>query len=64
MHWAKGNSISRSWRGSLRRAAAAGLVTGWVDRRGRPYPAVFTAPTVQAGDLVGVVDLLLRLPER
>ncbi len=44
-------------------AAAAGLVTGWVDRGGRPYPAVFTAPTVQAGDLVGVVDRLLDLPE-
>ena len=44
-------------------AAAAGLVTGWVDRTGRPCPAVFTSPVVRAGDLAGVVAGLLALPE-
>lgn len=42
-------------------AATAGLVTGWVDRVGRGYPATFAAPTVAADDLVGVVDGLLAL---
>lgn len=43
-------------------AASAGLVTGWVDRAERGYPAVFTVPTVQGPDLTRVVDLLLALP--
>ncbi|MDA8046168.1 MAG: haloacid dehalogenase type II [Actinomycetota bacterium] len=42
-------------------AYSAGLVTGWVDRGGRPYPAVFARPTVQAADITGVVDGLLDL---
>lgn len=42
-------------------AASAGLVTGWVDRTGRSYPSVFAPPSVQARDLVGVVDGLLAL---
>lgn len=43
-------------------AATAGLLTGWVDRSGRAYPAIFAAPTVTATDLVGVVEGLLALP--
>lgn len=46
----------------LHGASAAGLETGWVDRVGRPYPAVFTPPTVRARSLPGVVDGLLALP--
>ncbi len=45
----------------LHGAAAAGLVTGWVDRTGTRYPIVFTAPTVRDRDLVGVVTRLLAL---
>lgn len=45
-------------------AAHAGLVTGWVDRAGRRYPTIFTAPSVQARDLTQVVELLLALPQR
>ena len=44
-------------------AGSAGLVTGWVDRAGRAYPATFTPPTVQGRDLTQVVDLLLALPQ-
>jgi len=43
-------------------ASSAGLSTGWVDRRARPYPVVFTPPTVRAPDLPGVVERLLALP--
>ncbi len=35
----------------LHGAAAAGMLTGWVNRNGTPYPGVFTAPTLRAGDL-------------
>ncbi len=48
----------------LHGAAGAGLVTGWVNRSGRTYPAVFTHPHVQARSLDGVVEQLLGLPER
>jgi 2-haloacid dehalogenase len=43
-------------------AASAGLVSAWVNRTGRPHPAVFAAPVVQADDLVGAVDRLLSRP--
>lgn len=33
-------------------AARAGLRTGWLNRKGVPYPSYFTAPHVQASDLV------------
>lgn len=32
-------------------AARAGLRTGWINRRGTPYPSYFSAPDVQAPDL-------------
>ncbi|MDA8044230.1 MAG: haloacid dehalogenase type II [Actinomycetota bacterium] len=42
-------------------AATAGLLSGWANRTGRPYPAVFTPPTVTGPDLAGVVEQLLAL---
>jgi 2-haloacid dehalogenase len=45
----------------LHGAASAGLTTGWVNRDGRHYPAVFRAPLVQSTDLDGVVERLLDL---
>lgn len=45
----------------LHGAASAGLTTGWVDRVGTRYPAVFRVPTVQSTDLEGVVERLLTL---
>ena len=44
----------------LHGAACAGLTTGWVNRDGRQYPAVFRAPSVQSTDLEGVVERLLH----
>lgn len=43
----------------LNGAAAAGCVTGWVNRTGRTYPSVFRSPTVSAPDVQGVVQALL-----
>ncbi len=45
----------------LHGAAAAGLVTGWARRGRRSFPPVFRRPTVEAADLVGVIELLLGL---
>lgn len=45
-------------------AARAGLVSAWVNRAGRAFPAIFTAPAVDGPDLVAVVQALLALPER
>lgn len=42
-------------------AACAGLMTGWVNRVGRPFPAAFREPLVQSRDLDGVVVRLLAL---
>ncbi len=47
----------------LHGAATAGLVTGWVNRGGGPYPEVFSRPHVEAPSLDGAVYQLLRLPE-
>lgn len=35
-------------------AAAAGLRTAWVDRRGTPWPAAFPEPGVRVGELAGL----------
>lgn len=48
----------------LHGAPSAGLVTGWVNRTGRTFPAVFAHPHVQAPSLDGVVERLLALPGR
>lgn len=45
----------------LHGAAAAGLVTGWVNRDGRGYPSVFRPPAVEAANLDAVVAGLLGL---
>jgi 2-haloacid dehalogenase len=37
-------------------AKCAGLRAAWLDRHGEPYPDVFTAPDVTAGDLPAVAD--------
>jgi 2-haloacid dehalogenase len=47
----------------LHGAAAAGLVTAWVNRSGRAFPATFTFPHVQGPDLVAAVERLLALPD-
>ena len=39
-------------------AARAGLRTGWLNRKGARYPSYFTAPDVEAGDLVELAGLL------
>ncbi len=46
----------------LHGASRAGLVTGWVNRHGRPYPSTFDPPDVEGADLLEVVDKLLALP--
>ena len=43
----------------LHGAAAVGMTTGYVDRLGTPWPAVFTQPDVTATDLPGVAHGLL-----
>lgn len=48
----------------LHGAASAGLVTGWVNRGGRAYPSAFVRPNVEERSLDGVVERLLRLPDR
>ena len=48
----------------LHGAAVSGLVTGWVNRTGRSFPAVFNHPHLQAPSLDVVVTKLLDLPER
>jgi 2-haloacid dehalogenase len=40
-------------------AKQAGLRGAWLDRGGRPYPSVFTAPDVTAHDLPALVDRLV-----
>lgn len=42
----------------LQGAAAAGMTTGWVDRRGTPWPDVFEPPDVTAPDLPSVARAL------
>ncbi|MDE3203720.1 MAG: haloacid dehalogenase type II [Acidobacteriota bacterium] len=42
-------------------ASAAGLLSGWVNRARRPYPKLFTPPTVTGPDLVSVVERLVAL---
>lgn len=39
-------------------AARAGLRTGWLNRKGVRYPTYFTAPDVEAGDLVQLAQQL------
>jgi 2-haloacid dehalogenase len=39
-------------------AARAGLRTGWLNRGGSRYPGYFTAPDVEAADLVGLARAL------
>ena len=43
----------------LHGAASVGMATGYVDRRGTPWPAIFTRPTVTATTLPGVARGLL-----
>lgn len=43
----------------LNGAAAVGMGTGWVDRRGTPWPGVFTAPVVRGATLEQVAAALL-----
>jgi 2-haloacid dehalogenase len=43
----------------LRGAHTAGLRAGWVNRRGEPWPEVFTPPDVTGRDLPSVVTDLL-----
>ena len=43
----------------LHGAAAVGMATGWVDRRGAPWPSVFTPPTVTGATLGEVAHGLL-----
>jgi 2-haloacid dehalogenase len=40
-------------------AKHAGLRGAWLNRRGAPYPGMFTAPDLTAGDLPALVDLLV-----
>src|SRR5680860_70161 len=42
-------------------AKRAGLVTGWVNRKGQPYPQCFREPDVTGSDLPAVADALLAL---
>lgn len=39
-------------------AAAVGMQTGWLNRTDKPYPAVFTSPTVSAADLPSLAGQL------
>jgi 2-haloacid dehalogenase len=39
-------------------AKRAGLRAGWVNRHGQPYPEVFVAPDVSAGDLPALARAL------
>ena len=43
----------------LHGAAAAGMASGWINRRGAPWPAIFTQPDVTGGTLDEVVRRLL-----
>lgn len=43
----------------LNGAAAVGMTTGWIDRRGTPWPDVFRAPDVTGSTLSEVADALL-----
>lgn len=43
----------------LQGAAAVGMATAWINRAGAHFPDPFTAPDVQGGSLVEVVDALL-----
>ena len=40
-------------------ASQAGMTTGWVDRDGSPWPAVFSAPDVQGADFPELARALL-----
>jgi 2-haloacid dehalogenase len=42
-------------------ANAAGLMSGWVNRRGEPWPRVFSPPAVTGDDLPAVVSQLLAV---
>ncbi|MBA2273256.1 MAG: haloacid dehalogenase type II [Actinobacteria bacterium] len=42
-------------------AKRAGLITGWVNRKGQPYPLCFREPDVTGSDLPTVADALLAL---
>lgn len=43
-------------------AARAGLVTGWLNRRGDPWPEIFAPPDAEAPDLPALAEALLALP--
>jgi 2-haloacid dehalogenase len=42
-------------------ARRAGLTSGWINRKGLPYPQCFLAPHVRGSDLTAVADALLAL---
>ncbi len=44
----------------LQGASAVGMTTGWIDRRGTPWPAVFPQPRVTGPTLAGVARGLLE----
>ena len=43
----------------LHGAGAVGMTTGWIDRRGTPWPTVFTPPTVTGATLADVARRLV-----
>ena len=43
----------------LHGAAGAGMSSGWLDRKGAPYPDVFTSPTWAARDLSALAEQVL-----
>ena len=45
----------------LHGAAAAGMTSGWVDRKGTPWPSVFTEPQARGATLGEVAGALLLL---
>jgi 2-haloacid dehalogenase len=45
-------------------AKRAGLISGWINRKGHPYPQSFLEPDVSGADLPAVADGLLALDER
>ena len=44
-------------------AKRAGLITGWVNRKGQPYPQSFLEPDVSGADLLVIADEVLALRE-
>jgi hypothetical protein len=47
-----------AWSWDVHGAKRAGVLAGWVDRHGQPYPEVFAPPDVSAADLPALARAL------